>query len=82
MAFDAACLRPFGTSEVEVVSIPRAESPGLHAYAPTELGLSKRFRFSGDGENLTYRQLFRRQAERLAHAFIEGDLYEPFRLPC
>ena len=38
--------------------------------------------FAVDGEELTFRQLFRRQAERLAHAFIDGDLYEPFRLPC
>jgi hypothetical protein len=35
-----------------------------------------------DGENLTFRQLFRRQAERLARAFTAGEPYEPFRLPC
>jgi hypothetical protein len=37
---------------------------------------------SVEGEDLTFCQIFRRQAERLAHVFIEGDLYEPFRLPC
>jgi CRISPR-associated protein Cas1 len=35
-----------------------------------------------DGEQLTFRQLFRRQAERLAHAFMDNARYEPFRLPC
>jgi CRISP-associated protein Cas1 len=35
-----------------------------------------------DGENLTFRQLFRRQAERLARALTAGEPYEPFRLPC
>lgn len=35
-----------------------------------------------DGESLSYRQLFRRQAERLARTLLQGELYEPFRLPC
>jgi CRISPR-associated protein Cas1 len=35
-----------------------------------------------DGEELTYRQLFRRQAERLARALTEGETYRSFRLPC
>jgi CRISP-associated protein Cas1 len=38
--------------------------------------------FSVDGEELSFRQLFRRQAERLARTLIENELYEPFRLPC
>jgi CRISPR-associated protein Cas1 len=38
--------------------------------------------FSGDGQELTYRGLFRRQAERLAKALTEGEPYQPFRLPC
>lgn len=38
--------------------------------------------FSVDGEELSFRQLFRRQAERLARALIDNELYEPFRLPC
>jgi hypothetical protein len=38
--------------------------------------------FSVDGETLSFRQLFRRQAERLARALVENELYEPFRLPC
>lgn len=38
--------------------------------------------FSVDGEELSFRQLFRRQAERLAHAFIDNAEYEPFQLPC
>jgi CRISPR-associated protein Cas1 len=35
-----------------------------------------------DGETLTFRQLFRRQAERLARALIQGETYRGFRLPC
>jgi CRISPR-associated protein Cas1 len=38
--------------------------------------------FSVDGEELSFRLLFRRQAERLARALIENELYEPFQLPC
>ncbi len=38
--------------------------------------------FSMEGEQLNFRQLFRRQAERLARALTMGDPYEPFRLPC
>lgn len=38
--------------------------------------------FSVEGENLSFRQVFRRQAERLARTFIDGDEYEPFQLPC
>jgi len=38
--------------------------------------------FSLDGEELSFRQLFRRQAERLSRALIEGHEYEPFQLPC
>lgn len=32
-----------------------------------------------DGETLTFRQLFRRQAERLAAALVRGDPYRRFR---
>lgn len=35
-----------------------------------------------DGERLTWRQLFRRQAERLARALLEDVPYEAYRLPC
>jgi CRISPR-associated protein Cas1 len=35
-----------------------------------------------DGEERTFRQLFRRQAERLAQALISGEPYQPFQLPC
>lgn len=38
--------------------------------------------FSAGGENLTYRQVFRRQAERLARALTRGESYEAFQLPC
>jgi len=34
-----------------------------------------------DGEELTFRQLFRRQAERLARALLAGEPYECFRWP-
>ena len=33
-------------------------------------------------ESLSFRDLFRRQAERLARALTQGEVYEPFRLPC
>jgi len=33
-------------------------------------------------ESLAWRQLFRRQAERLARALMEDEPYEAFRLPC
>jgi CRISPR-associated protein Cas1 len=35
-----------------------------------------------DGEALTFRQLFRRQAERLQRALTSGEPYKSFRLPC
>jgi CRISP-associated protein Cas1 len=38
--------------------------------------------FSVDGESLSFRQLFRRQAERLARTLTDGAPYEGFRLPC
>jgi CRISPR-associated protein Cas1 len=34
------------------------------------------------GEELTFRTLFRRQAERLARALVAGEPYQGFRLPC
>jgi CRISPR/Cas system-associated endonuclease Cas1 len=33
-------------------------------------------------ESLTFRQIFRRQAERLARTLTAGETYQPFRLPC
>lgn len=38
--------------------------------------------FAVDGEELTFRQLYRRQAERLARALLDGEPYRGFRLPC
>jgi CRISPR-associated protein Cas1 len=38
--------------------------------------------FSVDGEEHSFRHLFRRQAERLARTLLQGEIYEPFRLPC
>ena len=37
---------------------------------------------SVEGEPLSFRQLFRRQAERLARALTEAEAYQSFRLPC
>jgi CRISPR-associated protein Cas1 len=37
---------------------------------------------SVEGEPLSFRQLFRRQAERLARALTEAEVYQSFRLPC
>ena len=34
------------------------------------------------GEQLSFLHLFRRQAERLAHTFMDNTQYEPFELPC
>jgi CRISP-associated protein Cas1 len=34
-----------------------------------------------DGQQLSFRQLFRRQAERLARSLTEGEPYRSFRLP-
>jgi CRISPR-associated protein Cas1 len=54
---------------------------GMRRYFPAyekELTTS----FSVDGEQLTFRQLFRRQAERLARTLTEGEPYRSFRLPC
>jgi CRISP-associated protein Cas1 len=53
----------------------------LHRYFPAyeeELGTP----FTVGDEQLTYRQLFRRQAERLARTLTDGAPYESFRLPC
>jgi CRISPR/Cas system-associated endonuclease Cas1 len=33
-------------------------------------------------QSQTWRQLFRRQAERLARALVDDIAYEAFRLPC
>jgi len=51
--------------------------PGKHVSAgelttPLSLGV----------EQLSFRHLFRRQAERLAHTFMDNAQYEPFKLPC
>ena len=35
-----------------------------------------------DGQSLTFRQIFRRQADRLAAALTKNEPYESFRLPC
>jgi CRISPR-associated protein Cas1 len=35
-----------------------------------------------EGDTASFRELFRRQAERLARALTQGEAYEPFRLPC
>lgn len=35
-----------------------------------------------DGEEMTFRQLCRRQAERLARALLDGASYEAFHFPC
>ncbi len=35
-----------------------------------------------EAEKLSFRHLFRRQAQRLAHALVDGEPYEPFLLPC
>ena len=34
------------------------------------------------GEQFSFRHLFRRQAEHLAHTFMDNAQYEPFKLPC
>jgi CRISPR/Cas system-associated endonuclease Cas1 len=36
---------------------------------------------SVDGENLTFRQVFRRQAESLARSLVDGETYRSFRWP-
>jgi CRISPR-associated protein Cas1 len=38
--------------------------------------------FTREDEATSPRQLFRRQAERLARAIVDGEPYEGFRLPC
>lgn len=38
--------------------------------------------FALDGRELTYRQVFREQAERLARTLMAGEPYRAFRLPC
>ncbi len=35
-----------------------------------------------EGQSLTFRQIFRRQADRLAAALTKDEPYESFRLPC
>jgi CRISPR-associated protein Cas1 len=37
--------------------------------------------FSVDGQDLSFRHLFRRQAERLARTLTQDEPYEPFLLP-
>ena len=38
--------------------------------------------FEVDGREVSFRDLFRRQAERLARAIVQGETYRSFRLPC
>ncbi len=38
--------------------------------------------FEADGQSFTFREIFRRQADRLAAAITRGEPYESFRLPC
>jgi CRISPR/Cas system-associated endonuclease Cas1 len=38
--------------------------------------------FEVDGQEVSFRDLFRRQAERLARTLTAGEPYESFRLPC
>lgn len=67
----------FAGSEKEGVLLTRQ---GMMRYFPAyEAELTTPFLI--DGEPLTFRQLFRRQAERLARALTEGA-YRGFRLPC
>jgi hypothetical protein len=35
-----------------------------------------------DGEAVSFLQLFRRQAERLARSLVDGAAYRGFQLPC
>jgi CRISPR-associated protein Cas1 len=38
--------------------------------------------FEVEGQEVSFRDLFRRQAERLARAILPGETYRSFRLPC
>ena len=38
--------------------------------------------FEVEGETISFRRLFRRQAERLERAILNGEPYRSFRLPC
>jgi CRISPR-associated protein Cas1 len=38
--------------------------------------------FEVEGQEVSFRDLFRRQAERLARALVQGEVYRSFRLPC
>ena len=38
--------------------------------------------FEVDGQEVSFRDLFRRQAERLARTVVQGETYRSFRLPC
>lgn len=57
---------------------------GLKTYfAAWERGLAQPIELGEPGERpMTFRDLFRRQAERLARALTEGEPYRGFRLPC
>jgi hypothetical protein len=35
-----------------------------------------------EAEEISFRLLFRRQAQRLSRALVDGEPYEPFLLPC
>jgi CRISP-associated protein Cas1 len=55
---------------------------GMQRYFPAyEKELTTPFA-SGGADNLSFRQLFRRQAERLARSLVEGERYQGFLLPC
>jgi CRISPR-associated protein Cas1 len=55
---------------------------GMQRYLPAyEKELTTPFACGG-ADNLSFRQLFRRQAERLARSLTEGEPYRGFLLPC
>jgi len=47
-----------------------------------ELGKELNREWEVDGESLSFRKIFRRQAHRLARAIEDDEPYESFRLPC
>jgi len=53
--------------------------PLRHYFAAYEEELARKI--SVGGEDLTFRQVFRRQAERLARALTTGEPYRSFRWP-
>ena len=72
-----------GSERVEVeIPIDKEQFEALWPLTEGRRLVKYRYPVSLPEGELSFRQLFRRQAERLIHVFMDNAQYEPFQLPC